>query len=111
MNNQEEYKESKYLKVDINSLKMASDELNKHNIVISDNLANLNKEFNNIDEYFNTNTGIEYKELVSNYIKTTSEYINSKNNYLVDKLNNINDIYWQLYGEIKDDITGSDNNG
>ena len=37
--------------------------------------------------------------------------VNEPANYLVDKLNNINDIYWQLYGEIKDDITGSDSNG
>lgn len=109
MNNDDNYKDSKYLKVDINSLKMASDELKRHNIIISDNLANISSEFNKIEECFDTETGKEYKELVGNYIKTTIEYINSKNNYLADKLNKINDTYWELYGEIKDDITGSDN--
>lgn len=103
-----EVKDSKYLKVDINALKIVSDELKAHNDVIEENLLAIGREFAGLKEYFNTKTGIQYQELMNKYLTETTNYINSKNGYLVDKFNQINSVYRELYDEVKKDVQGTE---
>ncbi len=105
MNNE---KDNKFLKVNINSLQAVNSELKIHNDNIVNSLMLLSREFNKIEEYFNTKTGKEYQELTNKCINETIDYISSKNNYLLNKLNDIQNIYWDLYGDIEKNI-GEDN--
>lgn len=94
------------LNVKIDSLKEVSSEIEKHNSVILNDLDFIAKKMFELDEYFDSKTGNEYKVIMNNYLNKTKDYISSRNEYLVNKLNEINLEYWDLYNDIEKTVKG-----
>ena len=99
--------DTKILKVSMNSLKETCDELKIHNANITNNLEGIAKEFKKIVDYFDSNASKEYQKIMEEYLTKTIEKVGNQNNYLVEKLNEIYNIYIELYGEVKQSITGT----
>ncbi len=95
---------NKYLKVDINELRTATEQLKKHNETINENLLLIGKTFTDLEDVFNTNTGKLYQEIMNKYLTDTINFISSKNGYLVNKLNEINNVYSELFEEVESTV-------
>lgn len=103
---EEDNMEDGVLKVNINSLKDVSGEIEKHNQTILDNLKGIQTDFSSLDECFDSKTAREYKEVMNKCLTKTNDYVSTRNEYLVNKLNEINELYWELYDEVKTSVTG-----
>ena len=101
----EDNMDNNVLKVSIDSLREAGADIDKHNRVIIDDLDYILIKMRELDEYFDSKAGREYKALMNNYVNRTKEYVSTRNEYLKNKLNEINTIYWELHGEIKESVT------
>ena len=95
---------NKYLKVDINELRTTAVELKKHNDNINETLLLIGKTFTDLEESFNTKTGKLYQEIMTKYLSDTINFISSKNGYLVNKLNEINNVYSELFMEVENTV-------
>ena len=96
--------DGKILKVRIDSLKEVGEEIKLHNDTILENLNSIANTFSGIDECFDSNAGRKYREMMSNMLNKTRDYIDTNNRYLIDKLNEINNEYWQLHENVSKSI-------
>ena len=99
--------ENNVLKVDINSLKDVSIEIDRHNKAILDILNDIARDFSNLDECFDSKTAKDYKVVMEKCLNKTREIVTNRNEFLIGKLNEITEMYWELYDEVRKTVTGN----
>lgn len=97
------------MKVDINSLRKVSNELDRINTEILASLNIIKKEYReHLDEILNTNASKEYEEKMQEFVNKLCSSIDNNNQYYVNKLEEIANTYNGLNNEIRNNISSGD---
>ena len=102
--------ENKNFKVSINSLEKVSKEIKIHHENIMTHFDDFNSEFSKLSDSFNTNSASMYQSVMEQNITDIKKNINDNNQYIINKLNEISNVYSDLYAEISGRVIKEERN-
>ena len=102
--------DDKYTKVNIESIKDVDKEFSNHNKNIINKLVKIMDEINNMDEFFYTNTSIEYKNRLTKYLNKTIDSFNDNQLYFDRQFKNIVGKYTEFNNDLTTSVNGNNTN-